>query len=220
MKPLLIVLALLSFTTLYAQIPGGVTPTRQPPAQTPPPQLPPNWPPYDPNAAKWPMELFKKREKVEIDRTHTFVVNLKDSSQLIVEGKISLDSDSYCLTWTDDNLKRNDPGRVKKIYPTQTLSLVRRDDSSSAGIEGVVVGSAWLFTAISGKLTVYTTVSEDDLPDESLLYIRKDNGPIQNVTPDTLEQLLQGDEKALTLLHKGKIRKAIELHNARFRTLR
>ena len=202
MKPIFIVLAIFAYTTLNAQPPGVKIPEPQP-------YFPPNWP----NEPTYPWQLFKKRQKTEIDRTHSFVINLKDSSQLFVEGKIIADSDGYYLTWTDKTVKRRDSGRISKIYPSQTLSIVRQDDQTLAEFEGVATGSAWLFTAIKGKLTVYTTASEDDLPDESLLYIRKDNGPIQNLTPDLLQELLQGDEKALQLLHKGKIRKAIERYD-------
>jgi len=51
-----------------------------------------------------------------------------------------------------------------------------------------------------------------------LLYIRVGDGPIQNLNPEILEKLLQGDEKALQLLRKGKIRKAIEHYDAAVRS--
>jgi hypothetical protein len=206
MKTLFTVLALFCFTTLYAQPPGVKIPEPQP-------YLPPMWP----NEPTWPRQLFK-RNKTEIDRTHSFIINLKDSSRLLVEGMIMFDSTGYYLAWTDTAAKQSDTGRTKKIYPSQTLSLVRNDENTMPDPEGVTIGSAWLFPAIKGKLTVYTTAAEDDLPDESLLYIRKDDGPIQNLNIDMLQGLLKGDAKALQLLHKGKIRKAIEQYNelARF----
>ena len=207
MKIFYIVLALFAYTTLEAQPPGVKIPAPQP-------YFPSDWP--NETTLSWP---FKKRDKIEVDRTHTFVINLKDSTQLFVEGKIMFDSSGYYLAWTDKTMKQSDSARTKKIYPSQTLSLLRWDDTTSAGFKGVTVGSAWLFTAISGKLTVYTTVSEDDLPDESLLYIRKNNGPIQNLNTDLLEQLLRGDAKALQLLHKGKIRKAIERYDESYSKL-
>jgi hypothetical protein len=203
MKTFFILLAFFGFTTLHGQPPG---------VSIPQPLFQPDFPPTWPNEPNIPLHLFK-RERTEIDRSHSFVINLKDSSQLFVEGKIIADTDGYYLAWTDTTVKPSDSGRIRKIYPAQTLSLVRHDDNSSTEFEGVAVGGAWLFTAVKGKLTVYTTATEDDLPDESLLYIRKDDGPIQNVTPDLLEQLLRGNSRALQLLHKGKIRKAIEYYD-------
>ena len=201
MKIFYLVLALFAFTTLDAQPPGVKIPSPQP-------YFPPTWP----NESTFPWHL-KKRDKTEVDRTHSFVINLKDSTQLFVDGKIMFDSSGYYLAWTDETLKRSDSGRTRKTYPSQTLSLVCEDVKTYAGLRGVAVGSAWLFPAITGKLTVYTTATEDDLPDESLLYIRKNDGPIQNLNVEMLEALLQGDVKALQLLHKGKIRKAIERYD-------
>jgi hypothetical protein len=203
MRIFYIVVALFAFTTLKAQPPGFKIPAPQPN------YLPPeSWP----NNGTYPWH-FQKRHKTEVDRTHSFVINLKDSTQLFVEGKIMYDSNGYYLTWTDKTVKRSDSGRTRKIYPSQTISLVREDTTTLTQFEGVAVGSAWLFTAITGKLTVYTTATEDDLPDESLLYIRKDNGPIQNLNEDLLTELLRGNIKASQLLHKGKIKKAIEQYN-------
>jgi len=202
MKSLFVALALFCFFSLHAQPPGVKIPEPQP-------YLPPTWP----NEPTWPKDLFKKRQKTETDRVHAFVITLKDSSQLFVDGMIMFDSTGYYLAWTDDTVKQSDTGRTKRIYPPETLSLLRHDDNRMANPKGVVVGSAWLFTAIKGKLTVYTTAAEDDLPDESLLYIRKDDGPIQNLNTEMLQKLLQGNVKALQLLHKGKIRKAIEQYD-------
>ncbi len=208
MKIFFIVVALFACTTLKAQPPGFKIPDFHPYNAMP---LPPNWP----NDPIYPTDLWHlpKRQKTEVDRTHSFAINLKDSTQLLVEGMIMNDSNGYYFTWTDKTVKRSDSGRTRKIYPSQTLSLVREDTTTSAQYEGVAVGSAWLFTAIAGKLTVYTTATEDDLPDESLLYIRKDNGPIQNLNEDLLKQLLRGNIKAVQLLNKGKIKKAIEQYN-------
>jgi hypothetical protein len=208
MKLFYIVVALFAFTTLEAQPPGFKIPDTHPYYLPPPPPLPWPWPNDGPNP--WHLQ---KRQKTEVDRTHSFVINLKDSTQLLVEGMIMYDSNGYYFTWTDKTMKRSDSGRTKRINPSQTFSLVRWDSTTSAQFEGVAVGSAWLFTAVAGKLTVYTTATEDDLPDESLLYIRKDNGPIQNLNEDLLKQLLRGNIKAVQLLNKGKIKKAIEQYN-------
>ena len=210
MKIFFIVVALFACTTLEAQPPGFKIPDTH--LYYAPP-LPP-WP----NDGSNPWH-FQKRHKTEVDRTHSFVINLKDSTQLLVEGMIMYDSNGYYVTWTDKTMKRSDSGRTKRIYPSQTFSLVRWDSTTSAQFEGVAVGSAWLFTAIAGKLTVYTTATEDDLPDESLLYIRKDNGPIQNLNEDLLKELLRGNIKSLQLLHKGEIKKAIEQYNKSYSKL-
>jgi|GEM_PF-1964011 len=219
MKAFFIALALFCSATLYAQ-PAQVRPTRSDFSTTPPntTTAPPNLPPDFPNEPSFPWEIFKQRHKTETDRTHTYYIQMKDSAQWSVEGKIMLDSNGYYLTWTDTTVKRSDPQRIKNLYPAQTLSIIRHDEEDRTSLEGQPVGAAWLFTAIKGKLTVYATAAETDLPDESLLYIRVGDGPIQNLNPEMLEKLLQGDEKALQLLRKGKIRKAIEQYDAAVRS--
>jgi hypothetical protein len=201
MKTSFLLIAVLFAGFVCAQPPGIKLPSPPPPMH-----------PFDPGESMYPWQLFKRND-ADINRPHSFIINLKDSSQLTIDGKIVSDSDGYYVTWTDKTVKRSDSGRKKKIYPSQTLSIYREDNSSGTQVEGISIDSAWLFPAITGKLTAYTILAEDDLPDAFLLYIRDGDGPIVELTQDNLGDLIQGDKKALQLMQKGKIRKAIERYN-------
>lgn len=149
----------------------------------------------------------------EISKRHTFQMWLKDSSSLKVEGKIDVDSVSYYLSWTDKTVKKNDSGRIKKIYPGQTLSIAVVDENGYTTLLGQAAGDTWLFPVIEGRLTVYAPYAEDNLPDPFFLFVQNGKGPLTEMTMDYLADLMQDNAKAFGLLKKGKVRKAIEQFN-------
>jgi hypothetical protein len=62
-------------------------------------------------------------------------------------------------------------------------------------------------------LTVYAPYAEDNLPELLFLFVQQGNNPLTEMTMDYLGDLMQGNAKALGLLRKGKVRKAIEKYN-------
>jgi hypothetical protein len=143
---------------------------------------------------------------------HHFMVVINDSTTLNVYGKIHSDSSIQYLQWEDKTVNRKDSGRYKKIYPYQTKALTR-DDKNLPQYTGFSADSCWLFKAVTGTITCYSPVADPDLTTGFIRYIQKKNGPLIQMTPDNLEEMLKDNEKALQLFKKKKFDKAIEVYN-------
>lgn len=143
---------------------------------------------------------------------HFFVVVMKDSIILKVYGKIQPDSSMQYLEWKDKTVSRNDSGRIKKIYPYQTKELIRIDQNMPQ-LTGFSADTCWLFKAITGKITCYSPVADDDLIKVFIRYVQKNNGPLIDLNPDNLEGMLHDNEKALSLCKKKKYDRAIAVYN-------
>lgn len=148
-----------------------------------------------------------------ISQKHRFKVILKDSSFLLINAKIDADSLSRFLVYTDRSVKRSDSGRTKPIYPSQTLSLIRLDNSDMPASTGLPADSCWLFPAIEGKLTAYAALAEDEIDDAFLMYVRQGSGPMIRLTDDNLEAIVKDNENAEKLLKKKKYTRAIKKYN-------
>ncbi|HEV2478227.1 MAG TPA: hypothetical protein VGS79_01130 [Puia sp.] len=196
--------------TLFALALSLCVEAQPPGVKPPPPPLPFDMPGTVPLYTSLG-DLFHKNK--EISKKHMFQILLKDSSSLLVEGKIDFDSASYYLSWTDKTVSKKDSGRIKKMYPGQTRSIAVVDDYGSITLLGRAAEDAWLFPVIKGQLTVYAPFAEDNLPDPLLLFVQDGKGPLNEMTMDYLNVLMHGNEKALNLLNKGKVRKAIEQFN-------
>ena len=144
-----------------------------------------------------------------VSQKHKFKVLMKDSSTLELVAKIDADSLTRYLVYTDHSVKRSDSGRIKKIYPSQTLAISRVDRPDVYEYAGIPADSCWLFPAIKGSLTAYAALAEDEIDDAFLLYIQKGDGPLIRLTDDNLGASVKGDEKAERLLKKKKYSRAI-----------
>ncbi|MBS1603416.1 MAG: hypothetical protein JST42_12170 [Bacteroidetes bacterium] len=144
-----------------------------------------------------------------VSQKHKFKVLMKDSSTLEVVARIDADSLTRYLVYTDHSVKRSDSGRIKKIYPSQTLAISRIDRPDVYEYTGIPADSCWLFPAIKGSLTAYAALAEDVIDEAFLLYIQKGAGPLTRLTGDNLEANIKGDEKAGRLLKKKKYSRAI-----------
>lgn len=146
----------------------------------------------------------------------SFNVTFLDSTQKIVKGIICIDSPSCYLKWTDKSVDKKDSGRIKKIYPSQTISL------GIAGTYGSIVGknadSCWLFKSVKGRINVYTALpwDPDVLTDAMILYIQKEDGPLLQMNETNLGELLKDNEKAYGFFKKKKYLKAINKYNNPF----
>lgn len=148
-----------------------------------------------------------------VSQKHRFKVQLKDSTSLIVMAKIDADSTSRFLVYTDRFVRRSDSGRIKRIYPGQTLSISRLDKYGVTEYAGVPADSCWLFPAIQGSLSAYAALAEDEIDDGFLLYVRQGEGPMIRLTDESLEAIVKGNEKAERLLKKKKYSRAINKYN-------
>jgi len=180
---------------------------------------PPNYH-YTPPAPKFglgftPSLLNLAFSRREISRTHSFSVVLKDSIEMIVDGKIECDTatGAYSLLWTDKTMKRSDSGRIKRIYPAQTSYLSRLNKDGQPDFVGTSTDSCWLFPVIAGKLTVYAAIAEENLNEIYFLFLRKGEEPMVEFNEGSLEEALMDNKKALALFKKKDYKKAIGKYN-------
>jgi len=143
---------------------------------------------------------------------HFFVVEMNDSTTLKVYGTIRPDSSMQYLEWKDKTVSRKDSASIKKIYPYQTKEIIRIDQNAPL-LSGFSADTCWLFKAISGKITCYSPVADDELIKDFIFYIQKNNGPILKMSPDNLESMLNDNEKALNLFKKKKYERAIVVYD-------
>ena len=107
---------------------------------------------------------------------HNFIVIFKDGHSLSIYGKINADSVTQYLQWSDKMVGRNDSGGMQKIYPSETRSITR-DDRNSPQYTGMAANTCWLFKAITGKISGYSPVADDELSESFLSYIQKRTDP-------------------------------------------
>jgi hypothetical protein len=148
-----------------------------------------------------------------IIQKHTFKVIFKDSTSKFFYGMIEPDSTISFLLWEDNSVKEKDSARFKKIYPNQTKSIIRADLDNSVRYEGKAADSCWLFKAISGKINAYSAVPNQETTMDFIIYIQKDNGPLQKMNHRNLWEMIKDNEKALKLFYKDKYQKAMLLYN-------
>jgi hypothetical protein len=187
---------------------------------SPPPNFhyTPPTPKIGPGSSYWLWNIASRNREnsiVEISRKHSFSVVMKDSTELVVDGKIECDSASgaYYLLWTDKKMKRSDSGRIKRIYPAQTNYISRLNGDGQPDFVGFSTDSCWLFPVIAGKLNVYAAIAEEDLTEAYFLFLRKGEGPIVEFSEENLEEAMTDKEKALVLLKKRQYKKAIAKYN-------
>lgn len=127
-----------------------------------------------------------------------FRVLMKDSSMHIFKSKILPDTIAHSnyLLMVNSSVPKSDPKRELKIYPKETLRITRLDNEGTEYV-GMPNDSCWLFKIIIGKITAYSIVSEA-FDDESiyLTAFSVDDGPIQKLTPDALDEILKPNERA------------------------
>lgn len=156
-----------------------------------------------------PMNFAYRNTKVQ---NHHFIVVMNDSTTIEVFGKINSDSTLQYLRWKDKSVSKRDSGRFKKIYPYQTKSITR-DDKNLPEFTGISTDTCWLFKAITGRITGYSPIADDELTKSFVRYIQKDNGPVLEMNEDNLEAMMKDNDEALKFLKRKKYDKAIAKYN-------
>ena len=151
---------------------------------------------------------------------HKFKIVFTDGTDTVVYSTIHADTPSYYLLLENKSVKKKDSARFRKIYPSQTKYIVRLDkyvvrldkyvDAESSGAAS---DSCWLFKAIDGKISAYTPLAEEDVDEGFLRYIQKDQGPLVELNSQHLQEMVQGNEKAVSLAEREKYTKAIKTYN-------
>lgn len=161
-----------------------------------------------------------------ISLRHKFKIVFTDGTDTIVYSKIYADTPSYYLQLENKAVKKKDPARFTKIYPSDTKYIVcldrfivSRDLYVPFESKGMTTDSCWLFKAIDGKVSAYAPLAEVDVDDDLLLYIQKDDGPIVQINSQNLQEMVSTDEKAARQAEKKRYAKAIKTFNKSAQTV-
>ena len=145
----------------------------------------------------------KKFKTNEANKQHTFTIILQNDSFLTTKTTLNLDNFVHTITYGKKESKII-------IRPSETKAIYRLDKNGEE-IMGMPHDSCWLFLAIKGKINAYSVTTEFD--DPMIAYVQKGDGPLLAITAEILAELMADNEKALTLLSRNNIDKAIRVYN-------
>jgi hypothetical protein len=138
-----------------------------------------------------------------VNRKHNFTIVLLNDSSFEVKAKINIEEDINSIKWGKGEEQHTIvPSETKEIYRTGINGKIR----------GIPRDSCWLFMIKPGKISTYSISSEMDNP--LINYIQKGDGEILPLLAMNVEDMVSDNEKALALVKKGKLLKAIEKYNS------
>jgi hypothetical protein len=167
------------------------------------------------------------------NQKYTFLVTMKDGTEKEVKSSIYSDTiiNKNYLLLEDKSFKKADTNRFKKIYPSQTVNIRRDISVSGASLlsrsnmkappaeyyTGVAKDSCWMFKVISGPISVYSFLSEEDgqnFDPSSIVGIQLNDGPVISFTVDHLKEMIgQDDVNALEIIQHDDYLRAIKRYN-------
>jgi len=150
---------------------------------------------------------------------YDFKVTMKDGTVKVVTSKIYADTTTHksYLIFVNKDLKRSDPNRETRVYPSETVKISREqvDFEKKFDVEGVPTDSCWLFKVMKGKINAYSHLSEVvDLNEAYLRAFQTGDGPIQKLDSAALAPLVKEDPKAFKAFEKKNYYKAIDKYNS------
>ena len=134
---------------------------------------------------------------------HVFTIVLRNDSIITKKARIDTEDSVHTLSW-------NEKGKKKSITPNETKEIFRMENGKK--ITGNPTDSCWLFPVESGAISTFSILSETDDPIISHIQ-KRSGGEILALTKENLIPMLSDNEKALKLVEKGKLLKAIDLYN-------
>jgi hypothetical protein len=138
-----------------------------------------------------------------VNRKHHFFIVLLNDSIIKAKGVIHIEDSIHYLEWG----KMNDKWMIK---PSETKQVYRLDGGRR--ITGMPHDSYWLFPIDTGSIRTYSVLPELDQP--LIAYIQKDtSGPLLPFTKENVISLVGDNKKALKLVEKEKLLKAIQEYN-------
>lgn len=147
------------------------------------------------------MPHYQNYETVSIK--HVFTIVLGNDSVITKKAKIITKDSVHTLSW-------NENGEKKSITPAETKEIYRMENGKK--ITGSPTDSCWLFPVGVGKIFTYSILSET--VDPIISHIQNGSwGQILSLTKENLIPMLSDNEKAIKLVEKGKLLKAIDLYN-------
>jgi len=150
---------------------------------------------------------------------YDFKVTMKDGTVKVVTSKIYADTTTHksYLIFVNKDLKRSDPNRETRVYPSETVKISREqvDFEKKFDVEGVPTDSCWLFKVMKGKINAYSHLSEVvDLNEAYLRAFQTGDGPIQKLDSAALAPIVKEDPKAFKAFEKKNYYKAIDKYNS------
>jgi hypothetical protein len=150
----------------------------------------------------WTMSIPKTQVEKK-SKLHPFKITLRDSTSMIVQGKIDCHGKNYYLAVDDATMFRSFPAR-------ETLSLQRLDISSEPGIAN---DSCWLFKK-RGKINTYSVLTESD--PRFIIAIQDSDGPILPLSKENLMPMMERPSAYVTqLIAQKKLHDAVIEYNKR-----
>jgi hypothetical protein len=138
-----------------------------------------------------------------VSNKHFFSIVLRNDSVITKKAKIVTKDSVHILSWSEK-------GEKKLITPVETKEIYRMEKGKK--ITGSPTDSCWLFPVESGAISTFSILSETY--DPIISHIQKGSGgQILALTKENLLPMLSDNEKALKLVEKGKLLKAIDLYN-------
>lgn len=150
-----------------------------------------------------------------------YKVTFKDSSKRNITSLIYQDSVTHksFLVLVDKKFPKTDTNRFKKIYCNQTIDITIDDLELGETIIGIPTDSCWSFRVVSRPLCVYSrnayylTTSPKDFDKSAIIGIQLNRGPIEELTEENLRKMVESNPKALELLNKQELYKAVKRFN-------
>lgn len=176
------------------------------------------------------MRMWARGDNTNLNPKHTFMVTMADGSKKEAYSRIYADTvahKSYLLL-EDKSLPKSDSNRVRKIYPQQTMAIVRNMALAPSIIKradfptepryytGIAKDSCWMFKVISGPVSAYSLLSEEEgqtFNPGTIVGIQLNDGPIVRCTEENLKAMVGQDAEAMEKILDKNYLKAIKKFN-------
>lgn len=139
---------------------------------------------------------------------HDFIIELKNGDVLEANAKIHYRDSISFLEWKSD-------GKKKILNPNETKSIYHSNYTQKI-FKGIPLEHVWVFIVDSAKINTYT-ITSDYIKSTSITHINKGiDGDIVRLTKENLENMVVDSPKALELVKKNKLVKALKEYNKSF----
>ena len=173
------------------------------------------------------MQTLGMRGVMSTQEEYYFRVTMLDSTQKEILSAIYTDNSNNrkFIILEDKSYKRSDTNRYKKIFPSQTLSIIESfTEAAVTGNDTAVVkyaygrpaDSCWMFNIKAGTISLLSYRCDgwdnQDSP-RTIVGIQLAGDPPVQFTPENLEKMIAGDERAMKYFNKKVYFAAIERFN-------
>jgi hypothetical protein len=167
--------------------------------------------------------MMSMRGVTATEQEFTFDVVMIDSTKKQVTSAIYTDSvtKKHFIVWIDNQYKKSDTNRYKKIFPSQTRSLnyiisAKDDDNPGRYIPAVITDSCWMFKTLTCLISIYTFDGLNGvyaMDQGAIVGVQLNSGPILLYTEDNLKAMVGDNLEAQQLILQKKYVRAIKKYN-------